>query len=344
MSSFFDFNRTVRAELRKYLREGLLEPDTYHELRERYPVQPWNWLTLGRWFLILGSLTLAAGMAVYFYRVFEFTLRKLVVLEVLAMVACGVGSWFCRTKKMKWTWRTLELLGGLTLIGLSFTLGAIYSSGSGNWPLLLRIDLFVLFPLTYLLVNPLLLILSLVTFFFWFGGMTGYVSGWGMYWLGMNYPLRFLTASGVMVLFSLVHLSFEQGFFSRYRGFFKIWLSLGLFFGEMSLWVLSIFGNYGEVFGGYSEPLALELLIYNTVWCLLNILLVFGGKRFRFGMLTGYGVTYGIIQVYTLYFTYLAEELGVIMSFFLVGGSTLVLMIVLEQQLDLLRADNDSAS
>ena len=46
--------------------------------------------------------------------------------------------------------------------------------------------------MTSALANPLLLVLSAVVFFCWFGGVTGYASGWAMYWFGMNYPLRFL--------------------------------------------------------------------------------------------------------------------------------------------------------
>ncbi len=69
-----------------------------------------------------------------------------------------------RSSKLVQTRRAVELLGGLTLIGLTFTLGIIHGSGSGNWPALLLIDLLILLPLTYLLRNALLLTLTVVIF------------------------------------------------------------------------------------------------------------------------------------------------------------------------------------
>ncbi|STV57953.1 membrane protein [Klebsiella pneumoniae subsp. pneumoniae] len=33
----------------------------------------------------------------------------------------------------------------------------------------------------------------------WFGAETGYVSGWGAYWLGMNYPIRFVLFGGALL-------------------------------------------------------------------------------------------------------------------------------------------------
>jgi hypothetical protein len=33
----------------------------------------------------------------------------------------------------------------------------------------------------------------------WFGAETGYMSGWGAYWLGMNYPVRFIFFGGALL-------------------------------------------------------------------------------------------------------------------------------------------------
>ncbi len=43
-------------------------------------------------------------------------------------------------------------------------------------------------------------IFALLSLGSWFGAETGYVSGWGAYYLGMNYPMRF-------VLFGIVLLA-----------------------------------------------------------------------------------------------------------------------------------------
>jgi hypothetical protein len=324
-------NNAVRGELDQLLREGLLDSTTHRQLAELYPLGRWDWRSLGRWFLIFGAITAAAGVVILLRDVFVFTLSHLAVL--LALVAGGLffGGRKLRQRSWRWSSQTAELLGGFALIGLSFVLGLIYSTGSGNWPALLLIDLVVLLVLSYALNNILLLILSAVVFFTWFGGVTGYSSGWGAYWFGMNYPLRFLGASAFIALMGLVHLKVEDGPLAAYRGFSKVWLSFGLFLGEMALWLLSIFGNFGDM-DAWHEATAGELAIFNLAWAALNLSLVYVGIRYSYRMLRGYGATFFIIQIYTLFFTQIAEQLGWLASLTIAGGSALGLALWLENR------------
>ncbi|MFN6887354.1 DUF2157 domain-containing protein, partial [Proteus mirabilis] len=63
---------------------------------------------------------------------------------------------------------------------------------------------------------------SLVWLFFllmlgnWFGAKTGYMSGWGAYWLGMNYPIRFVLFGSAL----LAGCYFLQNILMRRRLFF----------------------------------------------------------------------------------------------------------------------------
>ncbi|MCB9871581.1 MAG: DUF2157 domain-containing protein [Planctomycetes bacterium] len=325
-------NRATRRELDDLLRDGLLAPEQHAALAVRYPVTRWDWRALGRWFLILGAVTLAAGLCVLVRDYLEFTLEKLAIgLVVLVAALLGGARWLVqRRPTMVWTPRALELLGGFAIIGLTFTLGLIYSTGSGNWPALLLIDLLVLVPLAYLLRNVLLLVLSAVVFFSWFGGFTGYASGWGAYWFGMSYPLRFVGAGVAIALVGVAHLMAEQGPLLRYRGFAKVWLSAGIYFTEMALWILSIFGNF-DLEAGWRTGGASELLLFNLLWAGMNAGLLLAGARTAMGMLTGYAVTFGVIQVYTLYFAHLAEEVPLFLSALLAGGSALWLAVTLER-------------
>ena len=269
-------NRRVRRELDELLREGLLDAATHGRLCERYPTEGWDWRSLGRWFLIFGAVSMMAGLAILGRTLFEFTLTKLAVaLGVATLASFGGAQWLKRTRPaLVWTRLSVELLGGLLLIGLTFTLGAIYSTGSGNWPALLLIDLVLLISLSYARRNVLLLVLSAVVFFAWFGGFTGYASGWGAYWFGMNYPLRFLMAAIVMIAVAVIHQQSEAGLLARYRGFCKVWLSAGLFFAEMALWLLSLFGNFDRASEWWYQAGAAELVLFNALWAGLNATLV----------------------------------------------------------------------
>ncbi|MCL2345296.1 MAG: hypothetical protein FWC58_05545 [Desulfobulbus sp.] len=324
-------NKAIRSELDQLLREGLLDDATYRRLSALYPVGLWDWRSLGRWFLIFGAISCAAGGVILLRDVFTFTLEKLAWGLALSTGGLFAGGWKLRQRSWSWSGQAVELLGGLTLIGLSFTLGIIFSSGSGNWPALLLIDLIALLALSYARHNILLLILSAVVFFTWFGGVTGYRSGWGAYWFGMNYPLRFLGAGLFIAMVGVAHLNAEQGPLAAWRGFSKAWISSGLFFSEMALWLLSIFGNFASIYG-WHDASAAELLLFNAVWAGANGGLIVAGSRFSYRMLRGYGGTFLIIQIYTLFFTRIAEHIGFFASLFIAGGSALALVFVLESK------------
>ena len=325
-------NGRIRGELDQLLREGVIDTATHGRIALLYPTGTWDWRSLGRWFLIFGVIAAAAGAVILLRDVVVFTLWHLAALLAVLLAGLLAGGWVLRQRRWAWTGRAAELLGGFALIGLSFTLGLIYSTGSGNWPALLLVDLVLLLALSYLRANILLLCVSAVVFFTWFGGVTGYSSSWGAYWFGMNYPLRFLGAALVIAALGPAHILAEHRAMAPYRGFGKVWLSTGLFLAEMALWLLSLFGNFGDIDGPWHEAEAAELLLFNGAWVLLNIALVYAGVRFAFRMVTGYGATFFIIQLYTLFFAHLAEQLGWFASLVVAGGSALALALWLESR------------
>ena len=326
-------SKLVRSECDLLLRQGVLSPEIRDEICSLYPVSRWDWRSLGRWFLFFGAISTVAGASILAHEYVEFTLRRFAVLLAVVLVCLFAGAHHLKLKGFSLTGRALELMAALDIIGLTFTLGIIYSTGSGNWPALLLIDLLIILPLSYLLHNVLILVLSAVVFFTWFGGVTGYVSGWGAYFFGMNYPLRFFAISIFMVAAAVLHLQSEKGPLAPYRGFFKVWLSSGLFFGEMSLWLLSIFGNYETINGPWHERSTGELFLFNAVWACLNVLFIYMGSRYAVRMVVAYGVTFLIIQGYTLYFDHIASALPAFMSFGIAGIAGLVLAWTLERRI-----------
>jgi hypothetical protein len=321
--------RIMRAEIDTLRREGLVDAQTYQDLRALYPTTPWDFSSLSRWFLIFGAVAFIAGVIIMGAEIFRPTLPKLAVLLGVLISGCFYVSWILRARDLAWTRRSIELVGGIAIIGLTFTLGIIFSSGSGNWPALLLIDLFILLPLTYLLRNVLLLVVDMVVFFVWFGGVTGYISGWGAYFFGMNYPVRFLLAGIAIAGVGVLHRRAERHMLRAYEGFFRAWLASGVFFSEMALWLMSLFGNYGSIFSYHLET-AGELILFNSLWAGFNGLLFYAGIKLPLRMLRGYAITFLIIHAYTLYFWQIAEHLGPILATFVAGGVTLGLVMRFE--------------
>jgi hypothetical protein len=325
------FNRVMSSQLAALRREGLIDAELHATLADRYRYDGWNWLSLGRGLLVFGSVSAGAGLYLLGRELLEFTLQRAAVGLAVLIAAAFAAAYHARQRGLGWTRRVLELLGGLLAIGLTFVLGLLYSNGPGNWPELLLIDLVVLGGLTYALNNVLLLVLSLVVFFTWFGGVTGYVSEWGSYWFGMNYPLRFLLAGLAIAGVGLVHRLSESRPLARYRGFFKVWLSSGIFFAEMALWLMSLFGNFGEIGRSHRGGVG-ELWFFNLLWTAGNGLLLYAGGHYGLRMLRGYAVTFLIIQAYTVFFRWIAGALGPVFSAFIAGGVTLALVIHLEKR------------
>jgi len=63
-----------------------------------------------------------------------------------------------------------------------------------------------------------------------------------------------------------------------------------------------------------------------------NVALIVLGTRYLMRMLRGYGITFLIIQGYTLYFWHIAGELGLVLGSAVAGGSALALVFWLEKQ------------
>jgi len=130
---------------------------------------------------------------------------------------------------------------------------------------------------------------------------------------------------------SLLHRSAELNTLRAYDGFFKVWLSGGVFFSEMALWLMSLFGNFGSIFERYLET-ANELFLFNALWAGFNVAILKLGSQFGLRMLRGYAITFLVIQVYTLYFWQIARHLGPVFSTFLAGAVTLGLVLHLESR------------
>lgn len=323
-------NRQVRDALDQWLRDGQMDSATHGRIAQLYPLTRWDWRSLGRWFLIFAAISLAAGLVLFLRENLTFTLPKLAAsLSVLTLGLFFAGH-LLPGRGLKMLGSTAQLLGGFALIGTSLVVGMIFSDGSGNWPALLLIDLLILLVLSYVLGNVLLLTLCSVLFFVWFGGRSGYESGWGAYWFGMNYPLRFLGASLALIAAGIIHLRREAGLLARYSGFAKVWISCGLFVAQMSLWLLSLFGSYDLIDGPWQLAEDGELVLFNLLWALFSLSVLATGLRLRLGMLVGYGMTFFIIQLYTLFFTQLAEALGWLVSLLVAGAGLLGLVMWLE--------------
>ena len=88
------------------------------------------------------------------------------------------------------------------------------------------------FIIAYWKRNTVVLIMGLLSLAFWFGSETGYISGWGVYYLGLNYPLRFTLVSPYIIMIGYLHKKLFPGLDINFS---KVYYAIGLLYTNLSL-------------------------------------------------------------------------------------------------------------
>ena len=188
-----------------------------------------------------------------------------------------------------------------TAISIAF-LGKAIDTGSGHFSLLLLLASIVYGVLGLLFPSKLVWLFSLLSLGSWFGAETGYASGWGAYFLGMNYPFRF-------IIFGLALLSLGSYVFHKWQSrsdFLGPTKAMGLLYLFVALWIVSIFGNYGDP-EIWERAKQIELLHWAILFALAAVGAIYHGVKYDDGMTRGFGLTFIFINLYTRFFEYFWE-------------------------------------
>lgn len=329
-------NAAVQAELRSLAQAGILTAQERDTISERYPITPWDMLRLVRGFTLLGAVMMGVGLLILTGpHVADFAawlwpkLNPYVVAELgsaaLTASMLMLGRWVKTAKGLERLGGALELVACFGISSFTFALGAHFSTGSGHWPALLGIDAVPLFALAYLRRNRLVLTYACVNVFFFMGAETGYISGWGVYWLGLNYPIRYVLIGAATLAFGLWH---ERQQLVPHFG--RVYTHFGLLMLNLGMWFLSLFGyDHGERW----RSQATSRFLFTMLWGLVSAASLWAGTSQRNTTLRSYGSVFLIINVYTAYFQFIIpESIGAwFLHMLLVGGSMVALAVSVER-------------
>ena len=254
MSAGLQMHGKLHAELDKL---GVMQVLTWEQvaaLKLRYPVAPHDAGFLVLVFTALGIVAVIAGAALrmqaQLLALWNFLKDRInwrLAAEfslLLAFVSLLLEGRQLKRSRPRPLWGDIcELAGAAALQGLTMVMAKHYSTGSQNWPALLGMDAALLLLLGYALGNRLILWYALGDFFFYFGAETGYVSGWGAYYLGMTYPVRFLGIGLLTLGAAWAHGMLVRG---RLANFSRVYAHYGLLLVNLSLWFLSLFGYFED--------------------------------------------------------------------------------------------------
>jgi MFS family permease len=245
----------------------------------------------------------------------------------LCVLAAGLFALGLRTRRRAphryYSSEALFFLGVLALAGAITFFGEAIDTGSGHFSVLLLMAAVLYGLLGLWFPSRLVWVFALLSFASWLGAESGYVSGWGAYYLGMNYPARFviigllMAALGVWGQQRLQRRPVEvtaapaphalardaATFLARLDEMAPQTKVVGLLCLFIALWIMSIFGNYGSI-EVWRSVRQIELLQWSLLFGLAAVAAIVWGLRHDDGVMRGFGLTFLGLNLYTRYFEY----------------------------------------
>lgn len=151
--------------------------------------------------------------------------------------------------------------------------------------------------------SKLVWIFALLSLGAWFGAETGYLSGWGSYYLGMNYPVRFVFFGAALTGSSFLFFKLK-----RWQYFHTPTRVVGMLYLFIALWILSIFGNYGD-WKTWQAVKQWELFHWSLLFGVCSIAAIYLGVKYEDRVARGFGITFLFINLYTRFFEYSWDHL-----------------------------------
>ncbi len=311
--------------------DGLINPGTATQLRASYDVKQFDWRRLAQYsFWIALACGLIAVASLVIDDAIINLLQKLYDTPdiVISIIAAGLAAGFYyygQKLKGKHPERLFSneatIFAGVlfTAISIAF-LGKALDNGSGHFSVLFLLSVLVYSILAFKFKSKLIWAFALISLGSWFGTETGYQTRWSDYFLGMNYPLRFVVFGSLL---TAVGLFLEKS--RRLPDFNTLTYIIGLFYLFISLWLLSIFGNFGDI-EDWIKVKQTDLFYWGIISAGAALgFMIYGLKR-KDAIAREFGITFLLINIYTRYFEYLwditdkAVFFGILaISFWLIG-------------------------
>jgi len=316
----------LREAIEQWKQDGVIPDAQAVSLAATIEVQYFDWRKLAKYSFWIALFSIVSSVsAVLSDRMLRellealFNAPAILKCAALSLVAAGLYRWGLtrsqQTPDKVYRNEAIFFLGVLATAGAISQLGIVLDTGSGHFSLLLLLSFLVYAGLGVLLGSNLIWIFSLASLGGWMGTETGYMSGWGAYYLGMNYPLRFVLFGGVLTgcTLALEHHPIAHRFY-------RSTLAMGLLYLFIALWIMSIFGNYGDRHS-WEQVKQIELFHWSIFFGAAAGWAIYHGLRHDNDITKGFGLTFLGINLYTRLFELFWNSLHKAVFFALLGVS-----------------------
>lgn len=289
--------------------QGIITPDVANNLNNSFSIRSFDWERLAKysfWISMICAVIAIAAITLdeFLMNLIEkiFVDSKLIPCLIFAIVAATFYLFAYHRRKSKPLHQFSNeaiIFGGVlsTAVAVAY-FGQAIDTGSGHFSLLFLLSTIIYAALAFWFPSRLIWVFSLLSLGSWFGTETGYMSGWGAYYLGMNYPLRFVLFGGALIGLSLL---FKRH--ARFSDFAHSTYVMGLLYLFIALWILSIFGNYGDLNSWYNVK-QYELLHWGILFAFVAIIVIVYGLKHDDATSRGFGITFLFLNLYTKYFEF----------------------------------------
>lgn len=296
--------------IRYWETEGLLAKENAEQLRSSYEVRGFDWRRLAQysfWVALVCGIIAIASLIID-DNVINY-LKKLYdtpdILISLISAGLAVFLFYRGNKKKRQHPERVFSNEAILFLGVLFTassiafLGKTFDNGSGHFSVLFLLSVLVYGILAWKFNSRLIWAFALISLGSWFGTETGYQTDWSHYFLGMNYPLRFVCFGFLLVLFSFLMRKLH-----RLDYFRELTYIIGLFYLFISLWLLSIFGNFGTL-EDWLKVKQTEIFYWGIISAAVTVGFIVYGLKQKDSIAREFGITFLLINLYTRYFEYL---------------------------------------
>lgn len=303
---------------------GVIDDDTGTRLRASLSIASFDWQRTARYAFIIAifCVVIAVGAVVADEVLMKLLMRifnapAAVKCAFFAVVSGLIFRYALLLRKKhphrRYSNESVFFLGVLALAAAVFFLGVAIDTGTGHYSVLFLIASVLYALLGLWFPSALVWVFGLLSLGAWMGTETGYVSGHGMYFLGMNYPLRFVIFGGALTLLGILgqYTSNEldgSTFKTRLLSMSPQTKVIGLLNLFVALWIMSIFGNYGDM-TQWHRVRQYELFHWSLLFGAASIATIWYGLKRDDGVLRGFGLTFLFINLYTRFFEYFWDSI-----------------------------------
>jgi len=289
--------------------EKLLTEDLVTKLKNSYEAKSFDWRRLAQYsfWIAMACGVISLGALLIDNKILDY-LKKLYDTPdgIISLLSAGVAAflyWLSFKRK-----RTLpmEVFSNdaiiftavmLTANAIAY-LGKAINGGGTHFSLLILFSVFVYGILANIFKSRLIWVFVLISLGAWFGTETGYLSRGNLYFLGMNYPLRFVAFGLVLTIVSVLLRNVKS-----FKFFYLTSYISGMIYLFVSLWLLSVFGNFGTLDQWYGIK-QISLFYWAIISAAVCVISIFAGLKYRDDVAREFGITFLFLNLYTRYFEY----------------------------------------